>query len=112
MHPSDDMERNSMDLNSTEASIFFDCQNKVSFVASFFSQENKKVELDHRSQAGLALVLLEVLEVLYALEDGKYCDPQTAEAVSEERTQRLAKRRTRTNKLKPRGCNNGQKSEK
>lgn len=85
MHPSDDMEFE-MELNSVEASIFFDCQNKVSFVASFFSQENKKVELDHRSQAGLALVLLEVLEVLDALEDGKYCDSQTAEAVSEERT--------------------------
>lgn len=75
-----------MELNSSESAVFFDCQNKVSFVASFFSQENSKVELDHRAQAGLALILLEVLDVLDALEDGKYCDSQTASAVSEERT--------------------------
>lgn len=74
-----------MELNAKECSVFFDCQNKISFVSSVFSQDGDYV-LTTRDKAGLLTILLEVLHELDAIEDGKYCDSQNAEAVSEERT--------------------------
>lgn len=74
-----------MELNAKESSVYFDCLNKISFVQSVFSQEGDYT-LSDRDKSGLIVILGEVLHELDAIEDGKYCDPQTAEAVSEERT--------------------------
>ena len=87
MHPSDDMEFENMPLCLEEQDVLLRCKNRLYFVSSFFTQEGGfNVQLNESEKAGLALILCDVLNELDAIEDGKYCQPQKAEAVSEERT--------------------------
>ena len=86
MHPSNDMEFE-MSLCPEEQEILHSCKYRIHFVNSLFTQSQTfNVELNEKEMAGLALILCDVLNELDAIEDGKYCQPQTAEAVSEERT--------------------------
>ncbi len=76
-----------MPLCIEEQYVLLQCKNRLYFVSSFFTQEGGfSVQLNESEQAGLALILCDVLRELDAIEDGKYCDSQTASAVSEERT--------------------------
>lgn len=67
-----------MNMNIQEQSVFFNCQKKISFVASFFSQETStKIELNEDEMCGLFLVIVGVLQDLEAIEKGFYNQPIT-----------------------------------
>lgn len=85
MHPSDDMEFE-MQLNEKEQDVFWSCQNRLSFVTAMLDQSDGVIELSWHQKMGLIVVLSDVLLELDAIDTGKYCDSQTASAVSEERT--------------------------
>lgn len=64
-----------MNMNLKEQSVYFYCQNKISFVSSFFSQSSPSIELDDNEKRGLFLVLVGVLRDLEAIENGFYNEP-------------------------------------
>ncbi len=64
-----------MKMNNQEQAVFYDCQKKISFVASVFSQNSSKIELDDDEKCGLFLVIVGVLRDLEAIENGVYNQP-------------------------------------
>lgn len=61
-----------MNMNAKEQSVFYDCQKKISFVASVFSQNSPKIELNENEMCGLFLVIVDVLRDLESIENGVY----------------------------------------
>ena len=66
-----------MNMNAQEQSVFYDCRKKISFVASVFSQNSPKIELNEDEMCGLFLVIVDVLRDLEAIENGLYNQPVT-----------------------------------
>lgn len=63
-----------MPLCPEEQEVLNACKNRIHFVNSLFTQPHLyNVELNEKELAGLALILVDVLEELDAIDNGMYC---------------------------------------
>ena len=64
-----------MNMNNKELDVFYNCQKKISFVASVFSQEKlTHMTLDEDALCGFVLLISSVLHDLELIEKGAYSD--------------------------------------
>ncbi len=64
-----------MNMNTKELDVFYNCQKKISFVASVFSQETlTRMQLDEDALCGFVLLIAGVLRDLELIEKGAFSD--------------------------------------